>query len=259
MSSYPFYMLRSNESVHTISEIIQEQYKLTTTEVELKPIGLIKIIYSKKKETDRTLCVIDPAVYNTMKSNGFNIHPYIRNDYNTPKEDETRNLFIQLPPTPPYNRLSVCQKYINTRMNYLVLHGLWKDDDFKIDYPEKSREKDTHDGKSFIIFFGDDILEKIALTRIFINGSLWPNSNFRIKCFWARKSKKRLEKEGNRTPKVIKFTTSEIDPELSKSVLVKPIATKSGLKKSNVLDNLNAWNTPLKLNNVEEKDVEEES
>nr|QBK89876.1 MAG: uncharacterized protein LCPAC101_01590 [Pithovirus LCPAC101] len=200
-SKYPFYMFSSGDSIETIRKKVTDSY-MDTPGQEMKPIGLIKAIWSNKEETDRTLCVIDEHVYKRMVNDGLYIKSYIPNRFDLPKETETRNLFIKLPYIPQLNKLSLCQQHLNSRMNILVMYGLWKKEEFNIRYPGKSRENDMHGGKAFIVFSISgkneeekiDILDRITLTRNFFSGTHWPDTSFKINCYWAKKSENRQKK-----------------------------------------------------------------
>ena len=200
IGKYPFYMLSSSDSIKTIRKTVTDSY-MNTSGQEMKPIGLIKAIWSNKEETDRTLCVIDEHVYKEMVDDGYYIQPYIPNRFDLPKDNETRNLFIKLPYIPQLSKLSLCQQHLNSRMHILVMYGIWKKEDYNIRYPDKSRENDIHGGKAFIVFSISgkneeekiDILDRITLTRNFFSGTHWPDTSFKINCYWAKKSQNRLK------------------------------------------------------------------
>lgn len=257
-SKYPFYMLSSGDSIKIIKKTVTESY-MNTPGQEMKPIGLIKAIWSNKAETDRTLCVIDENVYKRMAKDGYYIKSYIPNRFDLPKDSETRNLFITLPLIPQLNKLSLCQQYLNSRMNILVMYGIWKKEDYNIQYPGRSRENDMHGGKAFIVFSVSgnnenekiDILDRITLTRNFFSGTHWPDTSFKINCYWAKKSHKKEKNKDNRTSQ---NDNSNISIPIYKNEKLQSKSDEDGFKipkyHSNKIDvpSSSAWSKPLTIN-----------
>lgn len=195
MSNYPFYIIKSDLPIEEIYQDVLSEYEEyeEKNNVELKKIALIKSIWARGKETDRTLCVFDQKIYDQIyKKEEMDIDYYRVSEYNAPRDGETKNLYIQLPGV---LNLLQCQKYINKRMDYLLNYDIWDENDYMITYPNKSRDKNQHAGKAFIVFRNPgESVEKIALTRMFFSGGKWDDCEFRVNCYWARKPVKRIKK-----------------------------------------------------------------
>jgi len=197
-TEYSFYVAKSSEALKIIYDKILVEYEKHPEKDNLKKIALVKTIMNKRRETYNTLCVIDDRVANELNNKEILYLEKCRvSKYNSPKDDETHNLYIILPVG---MTLSECQINISNMMKDLILYGLWKQRDFNIVYPGSSRTNNEHNG-SARIYFGKkyedkrddpDYMEKIALTRMFIGGRYWDDNDTLIKCHWL------WENTGNR-------------------------------------------------------------
>ncbi len=185
-----FYIIKSDKAMEHIENEIHNLYKTIGNKSsgndlsgtgELKPFGCIKCIWYKGKETNKSLCLIDGQIYEKLKSEGYEIEPYDTQKLNMPRENETNNLFFKLPKD---ITLTKCQNFFGNKIHILNKYNMINEKDYKINYPRKSRERNIHGDKAFMIFDIDDV-KKIALIRLYFSSLRWDTDN-RTMCFWAR-------------------------------------------------------------------------
>nr|QBK90248.1 MAG: uncharacterized protein LCPAC102_01610 [Pithovirus LCPAC102] len=251
---YPFYIIKLDRAVDEIKKILETEYKeyidSSNNEIILKPISLVKCIwsFSKKKESNLSLCVFDPIIYDFIKYE-YDIERYKISEYSLPKYNETSDLFIKLPDN---LSLTYCQDLISSKMKILCDYEIWNKNEYVITYPNKSREFNKHNNKAFIVFDinnnKEDGINKIILTMIFIKGMKWEltelNQQQNILCFWAKKQI-RTKKYVVRTnkEKISNYKEHIVTNDTKNNTLNLPVIKLKNTKKYSVENN--AWKTPL--------------
>ena len=201
----PFYVVFSSRSMENISTLISD-YELEVKEsfgpdLELYKFSLLVPDKFHKQQTMRTFVVVDPNVFDSLKSDEKNIpnfrieklqmkkHFYPNKDYS-----ELPNLYISLP---SFLSLTQCQTHLIERMASLMKLGMWDKSDYTINFPRIDRIGDSHKNVAFILFKDPQRLDDIMLTKLFINNTKWPDTNHEVHCFWS-KTKEGREAEAKR-------------------------------------------------------------
>ena len=166
-------------------------------------VGLLKVIKSfnkelnKKEETNRTLAIFSLETYQKMCGDGLDtssnnlrervkILPYKINDRDYPKHD-TRDLFVPVPTD--YSEDCVRQA-LNEKLEHLASWNIIPDKSWILDLIVSSRQEGTISG--CVIKFSSDVgIDQIALTRVLIDDTFWPereNSTETavLSCRWGR-------------------------------------------------------------------------
>ena len=226
IADYPFYMIFSSRTIDDLSALIKEHYDKVSKETneKLKPSALIVPDKFKNQPTFRTIVVIDEKVYESLKEDESNIEEFKidnlrmkKHFYPKAMKNETYNFYLSLPQN---LTLEACQKHLMERLNALRTYKIWDSkDDYKINIHSMDRLKNTHGGKAYIHFTAnDDNLDKIVLTRLFINDTKWPGTNLDVNCYWARKRTEESKDANNKqtdsvTTKVINGN-SKVNPNI---------------------------------------------
>ena len=181
--------------INEIKSHIPEDLKQNQSDL----IGPCRIVFSRKQETDRAICVFHREIFEEMKRKGltvgrlwsdFKVVPFRVRESIMP-EDGQRHLFMILP-----EQLTITdvKNQLENELKVLSNFGIVKPNSYQILIPFKSRESDDHVGKCFIIWENGITNEDIAVTRIILNDSRWTDSEgYSIEgrqgmkcCFWAR-------------------------------------------------------------------------
>ena len=169
---------------------------------------------------------------------GFRITPFSMKDNNYPGEGFTKNIFIPVPKYLENDDAGVISA-VNDKLKHLSEWDIIPNKSWAINVPIKSREKGGVTGGCFILFEHNISIEKIAMVRILLTDTYWPDqlgqlpvilsinleqerSSFR--CFWARDRKNQIFKNNaleNIIPNVTR-TYSDVCSINSKRVIPKP-------------------------------------
>lgn len=151
-------------------------------------IGPSRIVFYKGNETNRTMIVLSPALYEQVKDNrnhDFSIVPYQLRDYDKAPNNE-RSLFL---PLPKELKQSECRQILMGLLDTMARFGFFKEGDYKVNIPLYTRTSDAHKGLAFIHFEKEVPQDSIAYAKAFLHG--YEN----IKCFWSTREKKRVKKK----------------------------------------------------------------
>ncbi len=184
-----------------LSVVIDEIKRHIPEDLKSQPnlIGPFRIVFSRREETDRTICVFDRRIYAEMKRQGltakrswadFRVVPFRLRDKLMPKQGQ-RHLYMVLP-----DQLTItdAKSQLKNMLEILSNFGIIKPDTYQILVPFKSRDSDDHVGKCFIVWGNGVTSDEIAMARIIINDSRWLDSEgYSLtgqqglrRCYWSR-------------------------------------------------------------------------
>ncbi|HSW77024.1 MAG TPA: hypothetical protein VLG50_08250 [Candidatus Saccharimonadales bacterium] len=163
-------------------------------------IGMMKIIYdSVKNETNKTIALLTPLLYNKLIDTGydisrfeidFKIKKYKFNDNITPPIDKSSNLFI---PIIKKTTEWVVTNIINHKLEILAQFNIVPVRSWRIKCPINSRENGVIKLGCFIFFHHDVPVTSIGVVKFLLNNTYWDDDNKNdkydntIRCYWARK------------------------------------------------------------------------
>lgn len=199
--SFPVYMIHSKLSLLTLDDILKN----------FGPVGFLRIVYdNNSKETNLTIAILPHEVYHSLCNEGygdiqhgsyrknFRITPFILKENNLPGDGRTKTLFVPVPKI-LCNDDSQVIAAVEDKLSHLAEWGIIDDKSWYINVPLKSREKGGVRSGCFISFVKTVPIESIAMVRILLTDTYWPEqpdtedrSVFR--CFWARVRKERTDK-----------------------------------------------------------------
>jgi hypothetical protein len=173
---YIIYSKRSLEDIHSF----------LLSYGTLDQIGPARIMYYRGKETDRTVILLSPEVYDKLVEDGYGhrnrdlyIVPYQLRDYDRPKNGE-RSLFFSLPKD---KKGSECRAYIGYALAIATSLGAIPKDGYKLSIPLYTRTSDVHKGLGFLHFDTEVPIDNICYLKAFLHGYEG------IRCFWSTKDK----------------------------------------------------------------------
>nr|QBK91351.1 MAG: uncharacterized protein LCPAC202_03250 [Pithovirus LCPAC202] len=162
-------------------------------------IGPFRIVFSRREETDRTICVFDRRIYAEMKSQGlssqgqwddFRVVPFRLREQLMPGKGQ-RHLFVILP-----DQLTITgvKDQLKNMLENLSDFGIIKSGTYQILIPFKSRDSDDHVRKCFIVWNNGATSDEIAMAKIILNDSRWIDSEgFSLvgqqglrRCYWSK-------------------------------------------------------------------------
>nr|QBK91563.1 MAG: uncharacterized protein LCPAC302_01830 [Pithovirus LCPAC302] len=206
---YAVVIIFSRWSLGKICEFIENEIKARQDQ-----IGVMRIDRFKGKETkNRTILLINRKLFDRAQDLGLDKHQqgldfkmveYELREYNFPKKDQSHNFYIPLPKTVS---TEYAQSQLEDRIRILTDFGLFQNIKPRINISIVSRETGEHTGKSFITFSKNTPLEKIALAKVLFHDTRFyldktePESYELMKCFWARKKKKKRKAPPNKISK----------------------------------------------------------
>ena len=192
-----FYIVMSSRGIPSIESIIRSAYE-KVEESNLKPFCHISPygnrnynpITEKRVQNFMTLVVCDSKVYDHLKEDEHNIDEFKINKliiksglHPNVTRSESSNLYIRC----PLNlTLSSCQNHLMQRMSFLRTYGLWDKNEYRIIFPKMDRFKDKHNGHAKLFFNCENKIEDIILTKLFIYGTKWPDTNLNVNCSWHK-------------------------------------------------------------------------
>lgn len=198
---YPLFVIYSGESLLTIYEFLSRFGK------GVCGIGDLCVIHnSSGQETQRTLALIDESIYADIVAKGFAHTPTFsitryRLFYpqNPAAFRGSHNLYL---PIPRNNSLlgSTVKSFLQTKLELLIHFGVIVKPPqivgYRITVPLSSREYDIPKGHAYVSFHPSVQLDCIALTKIYLSNSYWPEltqgepgelvSRHRVKVFWVK-------------------------------------------------------------------------
>ena len=192
-SKFPIVMIFSKWSLSKLASVLT---KIGNGE---EP-GLLKIVFDKGQETDRTIALISDSTYDALCAQGFSdrqhgkgmiVSKFSLKETHFPGDGRTGNLFIQVPPG---FKDDFVLNTISQKLTVLSDWGIIPKDSWSVHSILKSRESSEIRGGSFITFTKETPIDCIAMTRILLNETYWPDiegSEERVvfNCFWARAQK----------------------------------------------------------------------
>jgi hypothetical protein len=193
----PLFLIYSKLTLLSLYEILEE----FTDE-----IGMMTIMHDREgKETNRTVVVLRPKVYDEIVAQGknkrpydldFTIVPYEIRKHNLPNEHQKPVLFIPFPKKIKLSEVTI-HNIIAEKLKSLVSFGVIPDKSWRINAPGK-RSDFGGQSKSFcfVTFNREVSKEQIAIVKVVLDGSeITDESNEKFRCFWARNHKRKDEAE----------------------------------------------------------------
>lgn len=202
----PVYLIYSKLSLPNLDNILREH----------GDVGFLRIVYDNEgKETDRTIAILPDAAYESLCYNGYGVSKqdgptygkglriarYELRDSNYPGEGRTKSLFVPVPRSIGSDDNQVIATVVD-KLKHLAEWLIIDNDSWSINVPLKSREKGGVRSGCFISFKREISLERIAMVRILLTDTYWPEQSDSeerpiFKCYWARDRKERFEKSEN--------------------------------------------------------------
>lgn len=192
LDKYPIYIIYSGWSIEKIYNFLNDTMK--------NSVCMMKIIYdSSFNETNKTIAVLNPELYDILINNGysitrfeldFKIKKYKFKENIFPPPDKSSNLFIPIFKT---TTETLATTIINKKLENLAQFGILPNKSWRIKCPINSRENGYVKLGCFIFFKSDLSESNISVVRFLLNNTHWnfneSNNNKYdniIKCNWAR-------------------------------------------------------------------------
>jgi len=190
--------------------------------------GFLRIVFGRDdQETDRTIAIMSSETYDALCADGygdekkedrsygrgFRVGVFKLNDGSYPGEGRNKTLFIPVPKVLGNEDTWVIDT-ITEKLQHLAEWGIVPKDSWSLNVPLKSREEGGVRGGCFVSFKREVELARIAMARILLTDTYWPEveapeatdekekrSVFR--CHWARdrpqggKDRERTGKRGD--------------------------------------------------------------
>jgi len=202
--------------------IIYSNWSLIRIDKEIKnfgDIGLLRIICSEGKETNRTLALLENDVYYKLcekgysaKKNGkgFSIARFNEKALDSPPKGCSRNLFVPVPEIFRKDDMKTID-IIDEKLKHLVEWEVLSENSWHVNALLESREKGEISSGCFIVFDNKVDLKTIAKVKVIITDTCWPKVSSdlereQFKCLWAFDSKRKDHKDDKKSkPKSKKY------------------------------------------------------
>lgn len=196
---FPVYMVYSRWSLHKLDTFLQNYGS----------VGFLRVVFGPNdEETDRTIAILTPDVYEKLCEDGYGdeqhvskdkrsyghgcrVIPFKLNDSSYPGEGRNKTLFVPVP-----KDISSDDTWANSVVHDKLIHlsewGIIPANSWSINVPLNSREKGGVRGGCFVSFMRNVSLERIAMTRILLTDTYWPphgsdeDDRAVFRCYWAR-------------------------------------------------------------------------
>lgn len=207
---YQVYMVYCKWTLQDIYEFLEDY------EGKEKKDNFARVVHDRNGETDRSIVMITKETYQNLCAKGygekgkqFRIIPYRLGDRDFPKEEHSTNLFVPVPKSLTRDEKFVTQA-ITDKLDQITDFGILESGTWIVRAILQSREFGGVKGGCFIEFTKDVVLERIALTRVLMTDTFWPDYaeeedevREQFRCVWARKSKPHTEIKDKPAPKKI--------------------------------------------------------
>ena len=201
---FPVYMIYSRWSLNTLDEFL----------INYGGAGFLRIVFGKEdKETDRTIAILTKNTYDSLcdagygenkredrsYGQGFRVTPFLLNENSYPGEGRNKTLFVPVPKVLGGDDSWVTDA-VTEKLQHLAEWDIVPASSWSVKVPLKSREQGGVRGGCFISFKRDVPLERIAMTRVLLTDTYWPDSEAVtersiFRCFWARDRESRDDRE----------------------------------------------------------------
>jgi hypothetical protein len=215
---FPVYLIHSNWSLPQLDTFLSDY----------GDVGFLRIVYDKdRKETDRTMAILSVATFNALCEDGYDQRQYGRglkvskftlNNWCYPSAGNSKVLFVRVPKCFAQDDAQVIAG-VTGKLEHLAEWGIIPTDSWSVKVPLKSRETGGVRNGCFISFKRDVHLDRIAMTRLLLTDTYWPDDDengnrLLFQCTWARdrgevKVKKIQEKVPPGTVGLTQSTTEE--------------------------------------------------
>jgi len=201
-----FYVVFSSRSMDSIHSLITEHEDYLNEDQEkersIEKCSLLVPDKFHNQQTMRSICVIDPLVFDELKNSEDNIPDFKieklqmkKHFYPNEKFGELPNLYLILP---TFLDLTAVQHHLIERMSSLMRLGIWNKNDYSIHLPNIDRVGNRHNGSAHILFKDNTRRDDIMLTKLFINNTKWPGTNHEVRCYWSKTKEAREAEHKNR-------------------------------------------------------------
>ena len=165
-------------------------------EADKEQIGVMRIDRVKGKESNRTIMLVDKAIFDVAEEKGytkrqqeldFRMSKYEIRDFDLPRRGCSNNLYVPVP-----TKISGvdARSQLENKLEVLSEFGLLENVKPRLVLPLKSRETGgEHNGSAYITFPKSVPVETIALVRLLLHDTrfYYTESDFDLmKCFWAK-------------------------------------------------------------------------
>jgi len=235
-SDFPVYLVHSKWTLSKIDKFLNEYGKP----------GFLRIVYDGEgNETSRSIAILDNDTYDALCKDGlyerqrgvdFVIAPFTLKDNNFPGEGRTKTLFVPVPKTLGSDDETV-STVVGNKLKHLAEWNVIPDKSWSVNIPLKSRETGGIRSGCFISFQRDVHIDCIAMVRILLTDTYWPeepesseNERAIFRCFWARdRDRKERTEKAPFTEKKTKPTEKEIEEakEAKKKEAIKFVAKQA--------------------------------
>ena len=201
--SFPVYLIYSKWSLPQLDNFLKD----------FGDVGFLRIVYDNEgKETDRTIAILPPDVYETLCNEGYGeakqgsrsygrglrVTPFLLRDNCFPGEGRTKTLFVPVPKDLGADDSQVIAAVID-KLKHLSEWGIVEENSWSVNVPLRSREKGGVKSGCFVSFKRDVALERIAMVRVLLTDTYWPEQPDEteravFRCFWARDRKDQDER-----------------------------------------------------------------
>lgn len=193
--TFPVFMIHSSWSLEQLDAFLANR----------GDVGFLRIVYDNEgKETDRTIAILPELLYDALCKEGFDrrqygrgfkISQFLLNDSNMPGEGRTKTLFVPVPKNMSESDGQVIAAVVG-KLDHLSEWGIIPPNSWSVNVPLKSREKGGVRSGCFVSFKREVELERVAMTRVLLTDTYWPETEGNterpvFRCFWARDRKER--------------------------------------------------------------------
>jgi hypothetical protein len=201
--SYPLFLIISRRTLPSIRNEI-DKYVLTLRKQGLKVhVGPMRVVRRGKNDTDRTLVMMDPQIYQAMVKDGLK---WNSSSHRVDRKDFKIKPFVLSPKLPHRNQRALkvllpkaldidgCFDRLDNHLQEMIRFDVLREDGYQLAIPFESRENNKHIGSGYIVF-GDEVgVLDMVVTHLTISETLWVNPQGHpikgegrfLSCYWSR-------------------------------------------------------------------------
>lgn len=189
---FPVFLIHSNWSLSQLDTFLGDY----------GDVGFLRIVYGKdRKETDRSIAIFSPSTFDAICKDGYDQHQYGRglkvskftlNNWCYPSDGHSKVLFVSVPKCFAHDDSQVIAS-VTGKLDHLAEWNIIPQNSWSIKVPLKSRETGGVRNGCFISFKRDVHLDCIAMTRLLLMDTYWPqdiehedSERVFFQCAWAR-------------------------------------------------------------------------
>lgn len=207
---FPVYVIRSSWSLARMDEFLKDY----------EDVPFLRIVHNKDgTETNRTLVILKKSTYEKLCEEGygkhsqdfklsskeFHVYPFVLDKSDFPFEGHNRTLFV-----PIHKNLSKDDSFVAStvtdKLKQISEQNIFRENSWDYYIPLVSREEGEIKGGCFITFDDDITTTEIAMIRVLLCDTYWPERDeleerFIFRCYWFKKPKESKKNKYKQKPK----------------------------------------------------------